>query len=228
MCGPPTALGIRAGSFGEQVGGILASCGRFLAEERPDRLLILGDTDSGLAAFVACRLGIPVYHMEAGNRCYDDRVPEEVNRRVIDQSSTILMPYTERSRLNLLREGFAGDGVYVTGNPMFEVLCRHEASIAASSALSDLGLRTGEYFLVTMHRQENVDVAGALAFPGGGPDAPRRGVPSSRSSARCTRAPPSGCRQLTWLPVTAAYAWSPLRVVGFRGPGAQRVLCAER
>jgi UDP-N-acetylglucosamine 2-epimerase (non-hydrolysing) len=159
---PDHALGIRAGSFGEQVGAILAATEQLLLAEQPDRLLILGDTNSGLAAFVACRLGIPVYHMEAGNRCYDNRVPEEVNRRVIDQSSSILMPYTERSRLNLLREGFATDRIYVTGNPMYEVLCRHESSIAASPVLSELGLRAGEYFLVTMHRQENVDVPARL------------------------------------------------------------------
>ncbi len=160
---PDHALGIRAGSFAEQVGAILTATERLLLKERPDRLLVLGDTNSGLAAFVAARLGIPVYHMEAGNRCYDDRVPEEVNRRVIDHSSTVLMPYTERSRLNLLREGFAGDRVYVTGNPMYEVLCRHDASIAASNALADIGLRDREYFLVTMHRQENVDVPERLA-----------------------------------------------------------------
>lgn len=160
---PDHAVGIRAGSFGEQVGAILAATERLIREERPDRLLILGDTNSGLAAFIACRLGIPVYHMEAGNRCYDHRVPEEINRRVIDQSSTVLMPYTERSRLNLLREGFPGERIYVTGNPMYEVLRRHESSIAASTVLGDLGLRAGEYFLVTMHRQENVDVPTRLA-----------------------------------------------------------------
>jgi UDP-N-acetylglucosamine 2-epimerase (non-hydrolysing) len=160
---PDHALGIRAGTVGEQVGAILAGVEQVIARERPDRLLVLGDTNSGLAAFIACRLGIPVYHMEAGNRCYDDRVPEEVNRRVIDQCSTVLMPYTERSRLNLLREGFAGDRVYVTGNPIYEVLRRHESRIAASGAMADLGLEPGKYFLVTMHRQENVDIPERLA-----------------------------------------------------------------
>ena len=155
---PDQFLGIRGDSFGAQVGALLTATERVIQDQQPDRLLILGDTNSGLAAFIACRLGIPVYHMEAGNRCYDDRVPEEVNRRVIDHSSTILMPYTEHSRLNLLKEGIAGERIYVTGNPIYEVLCRHHARIAASTALTDLGLQAGKYFLVTMHRQENVDV----------------------------------------------------------------------
>src|ERR1017187_6482732 len=103
---PNISLGVRAAGFGEQVGQILSRCETLLLEHRPDRLLILGDTNSGLSAIVARRLGIPVYHMEAGNRCYDDRVPEEVNRRVIDHSSSVLMPYTNRSRENLLAEGF--------------------------------------------------------------------------------------------------------------------------
>src|ERR671917_481028 len=98
---------------------------RLMLSERPDRLLILGDTNSALCAIVAKRLGVPVYHMEAGNRCYDDRVPEEVNRRIIDHSSDVLMPYTERSRANLLREGVAGERIFVTGNPIKEVLDHH-------------------------------------------------------------------------------------------------------
>jgi UDP-N-acetylglucosamine 2-epimerase (non-hydrolysing) len=96
--------------------------------------------------------------MEAGNRCYDDRVPEEVNRRIIDHSSDVLMPYTERSRQNLLREGIAGERIYVTGNPIYEVIQHFVPRIAESAALEELGLETGRYFLVTMHREENVDV----------------------------------------------------------------------
>jgi UDP-N-acetylglucosamine 2-epimerase (non-hydrolysing) len=148
---------VRGASFGEQVGQILAGTEQLLRDERPDRLLVLGDTNSGLAAIIARRLGIPVYHMEAGNRCYDDRVPEEVNRRVIDHASTVLMPYTNRSRENLLREGFPGQRVLVTGNPIKQVIDHFAPRIEASSALSEHGLEERKFFLVTMHRAENVD-----------------------------------------------------------------------
>ncbi len=146
------------GSFGEQAGKILEGTEKAFARWRPDRVLILGDTNSGLAAVVAKRSGIPVYHMEAGNRCYDDRVPEEVNRRIIDHSSDVLLPYTENSRQNLLREGIAGDRVYVTGNPIWEVIRHYGPRIEASNVLERLGLRPGGYFLATLHRAENVDL----------------------------------------------------------------------
>jgi UDP-N-acetylglucosamine 2-epimerase (non-hydrolysing) len=139
------------------VGRIIAGAEELLCRLRPDRLLILGDTNSGLAALPARRLGVPVYHMEAGNRCYDDRVPEEVNRRVIDHASTVLMPYTERSRANLLKEGIDGQRIFVTGNPIKQVIDGCAGRIEASTAISDLGLAPGRYFLVTMHRAENVD-----------------------------------------------------------------------
>jgi len=155
---PDYFLGVRGDSFGEQIGKIIAECDRLLSAEKPDKLLLLGDTNSALAAIVAKRMGIPVYHMEAGNRCYDDRVPEEVNRRIIDHSSDILMPYTERSRANLLREGIEGRRIYVIGNPIFEVLQHYRDAIAQSTILANLGIEPGKYFLVTMHRQENVDV----------------------------------------------------------------------
>src|SRR5262249_18415322 len=119
---------------------------------------ILGDTNSGLCALLAKRQGIPVYHMEAGNRCYDDRVPEEVNRRVIDHSSDVLMPYTERSRQNLLREGIEGRRVFVTGNPIFEVISHYERSMHASDVVCRLQLEPHDYFLATKHRAENVDI----------------------------------------------------------------------
>jgi UDP-N-acetylglucosamine 2-epimerase (non-hydrolysing) len=155
---PDHALGVRGTGFGEQAGQILARVEAVLRDERPDRLLVLGDTNSGLSALVAKRMGVEVYHMEAGNRCYDDRVPEEVNRRVIDHSSDVLLPYTERSRANLLREGIAGDRILVTGNPIKEVIDHFAPRIAASDALQRLGLAEGRYFLVTLHRAENVDV----------------------------------------------------------------------
>lgn len=154
---PDEVMNVRASGFGKQAGEILAGIEPILMSERPDRLLILGDTNSGLTAIVARRLGIPVFHMEAGNRCYDDRVPEEVNRRIIDHCSTVLMPYTERSRENLLREGIDGRRIYVIGNPIFQVITQHEAGIAASTVLETLGLDARRFFLVTMHRAENVD-----------------------------------------------------------------------
>lgn len=151
------SLDSRSDSAMGQVAKILAGVERELVKHKPDRLLILGDTNSGLAAFVAKRMGIPVYHMEAGNRCFDDRVPEEVNRRVIDHSSDVLMPYTERSRQNLLREGIASDRIFVTGNPIKEVLDHYSDKIDGSKILSSLKLKKGGYFLVTLHRAENVD-----------------------------------------------------------------------
>jgi UDP-N-acetylglucosamine 2-epimerase (non-hydrolysing) len=150
-------LGIRAENFAAQIGRIIEKMHGVLEQHHPDRLLILGDTNSGLAAIVARRMGIPVYHMEAGNRCFDDRVPEEVNRRVIDHSSTVLMPYTQRSRENLLAEGFATNRVYVTGNPIKQVIDNFAGPIEESAILDVLGLEPGRFFLVTAHRAENVD-----------------------------------------------------------------------
>lgn len=163
-------LGVRApdanlearGAFAEQVAAILTGTDRLLEAERPDRVLILGDTNSGLAAMCARRRGIPVYHMEAGNRCFDDRVPEEVNRRVIDHCSDVLMPYTERSRQNLLREGIPPHRIFVTGNPIHEVLTHFADRIEASDAPARLGVEPGGFFLATVHRAENVDTPARL------------------------------------------------------------------
>lgn len=154
---PDQYLGVDTSLPGRQVGAILAGCEEVFSRERPDRLLILGDTNSALSAFIAKRMGVPVYHMEAGNRCYDDRVPEEINRRVVDTCSDVLMPYTEGSRQNLLREGFPGDRIFVTGNPIYEVLRHFNQKIESSSILERLGFASGAYFLVTIHRAENVD-----------------------------------------------------------------------
>jgi len=163
-------LGVRApdhylnakGSLGEQLGILLSETEKILKKEKPDKLLILGDTNSALSAIIAKRYGIPVYHMEAGNRCYDDRVPEEVNRRIIDHSSDVLMPYTERSRQNLLREGIPGQRIFVTGNPIYEVIQHYDTQIQASAILRDLELAPDKYFLVTLHRAENVDAESRL------------------------------------------------------------------
>lgn len=160
---PDHHLGIVEPDFARQIARILTGCHDILVEERPDRLLVLGDTNSALSAIVAKRLGIPVFHLEAGNRCFDPRVPEEVNRRIIDGVSDILMPYTERSRANLLREGFLPDRIHVVGNPIHEVLQAHAGRIAASTAGAELGLEPGSFFLVTLHRSENVDAPPRLA-----------------------------------------------------------------
>jgi len=154
---PDYYLGIRGDSFAEQIGKIIVESEKVILKERPERILILGDTNSGLVSLVAKRMGIPVFHMEAGNRCFDDRVPEEVNRRVIDHSSDVLLPYTERSRANLLREGIPSDKIYVIGNPIYEVIKHYTKNIEKSRILDKLELQAGQYFLVTMHRAENVD-----------------------------------------------------------------------
>lgn len=154
---PDVALGIQEPSAGAQIGKILVETESLLQKHRPDRLLLLGDTNSSLAAVMAKRLGIPVYHMEAGNRCFDDRVPEEVNRRIIDSCSDVLMPYTEHSRRLLLREGYHPSRIYVTGNPIYEVLQAYGDQIDASKILKTLKVKKQKYVLVTLHRAENVD-----------------------------------------------------------------------
>ncbi len=154
---PDYYLGIQEETFGKQLGAIISAVETVIADEAPDRILLLGDTNSSLSAIVAKRLRVPVYHMEAGNRCYDDRVPEEVNRRIIDHCSDILMPYTERSRMNLLREGFDGEKIFVTGNPILEVLKYYDSEIESSIVLNKFNIKQSSYFLVTLHRAENVD-----------------------------------------------------------------------
>lgn len=160
---PDVHFGIRSNSFGEQIGQILGKADEALAEHKPDKVLILGDTNSALSAIVAARRGIPIFHMEAGNRCYDDRVPEEVNRRIIDHSSSVLLPYTERSKENLVAEGIERERIFVTGNPIREVLDNFADNISGSTILKKLPAKPFEYFLVTLHRAENVDLPERLA-----------------------------------------------------------------
>jgi UDP-N-acetylglucosamine 2-epimerase (non-hydrolysing) len=160
---PDHLLDCRAPTIMGQIAEILRGCEQVMLKEKPERLLILVDTNSTLASMVAKRLSIPVYHMEAGNRCYDDRVPEEINRRIVDHCSDILLPYTERSRANLLREGIAGERIYVTGNPIGEVLSHYAGRIKESQALHAMGVTSKGYFLVTLHRAENVDDEERLA-----------------------------------------------------------------
>ena len=154
---PDVFMGVRGEGFADQIGQILAGCEKLFLAEKPDTVLILGDTNTGLAAFVAKRMGIRVCHMEAGNRCFDDRVPEEVNRRVIDHCSSVLMPYTYRSAENLVREGIARERIYVTGNPIKEVLDHYAPQIAAADPFTEFGVKPDKYFLVTAHRAETVD-----------------------------------------------------------------------
>lgn len=151
------------GSFGEQLAIMLPQLESIILNEKPDAFLVLGDTNSSLGAIMAKRLGIRVFHMEAGNRCYDDQVPEEVNRRIIDHSSDILLPYTERSRQNLLAEGIEGKRIYVTGNPIAEVMEAYHDEIGESPILEQLKLDANRYLLVTLHRAENVDNPERLA-----------------------------------------------------------------
>ena len=154
---PDVFMGVRGTSFADQIGQILAKSEELFRREQPDSVLILGDTNTGIAAFVAKRMGIRVCHMEAGNRCFDDRVPEEVNRRVIDHSSTVLMPYTYRSAENLVREGIERRRIYVTGNPIREVLDHYAPQIEAADPFTKFGVKPGKYFLMTAHRAETVD-----------------------------------------------------------------------
>ncbi|GGA35933.1 non-hydrolyzing UDP-N-acetylglucosamine 2-epimerase [Paenibacillus physcomitrellae] len=154
---PDYVLQDRQASLGEQLAAMFAGMEDILNNERPDKVLLLGDTNSALCAVLAERMGIPVIHMEAGNRCFDLDVPEEKNRKVIDAISSINMPYTEQSKQHLIREGVPGPRIVLTGNPIYEVMKHFEPQVEASDVLGRLGLAPGEYFLVTTHRAENVD-----------------------------------------------------------------------
>jgi UDP-N-acetyl-L-fucosamine synthase len=147
----------------ETIGNVIARSDKLLRDLRPDAVLILGDTNSCLAAIAAKRLRIPVFHMEAGNRCFDQRVPEEINRKIVDHTSDINLTYSSIARENLLREGLPPDMVICTGSPMMEVLNHYKDKIVQSSILSDLGLETDGYFVVSTHREENVDSRENLA-----------------------------------------------------------------
>ncbi|RUS44638.1 non-hydrolyzing UDP-N-acetylglucosamine 2-epimerase [Cohnella sp. AR92] len=154
---PDVQLDHREETVGRQLASTFGAIEDVLRREKPDRVLVLGDTNSALCALVAERMGIPVAHMEAGNRCFDLSVPEEKNRRVIDAVSTINLPYTENSKNNLLREGFPVQRIVLSGNPIREVLEHYAPRIESSSILEKLGLEPGRYLLATLHRAENVD-----------------------------------------------------------------------
>jgi UDP-N-acetyl-L-fucosamine synthase len=147
----------------DTIGLVIARSDAALREIQPDAVLILGDTNSCLAAIAAKRLKIPIFHMEAGNRCFDQRVPEEINRKIVDHISDINLPYSQISRDYLLREGLPPDRVIVTGSPMYEVLHHYLPKIEASDVLARLGLEPEEYYLISAHREENVDDSGQFA-----------------------------------------------------------------
>jgi UDP-N-acetylglucosamine 2-epimerase (non-hydrolysing) len=154
---PDRFLEIKADGSAAFVAGVIKASDELLAETSPDALLILGDTNSCLCAYAAKRRKIPIFHMEAGNRCFDFRVPEEVNRRIVDHLSDVNLPYTEHARRNLLAEGLPPDRTIVTGSPMREVLEHYSELIAESRVLEEMGLEQGRYFLLSCHREENVD-----------------------------------------------------------------------
>ncbi len=144
-------------NLGETIGNIIAGSYKVLLREKPDALLILGDTNSALSAIPAKRLKIPIFHMEAGNRCFDQNVPEEINRKIVDHISDINLPYTEHSRRYLLAEGLRKEHIFVTGSPLPEVLHAHIEKIKESNILEKLKLKKDKYILVSAHREENID-----------------------------------------------------------------------
>ncbi len=144
-------------TLGETMGNILAKSYSVMEREQPDALLVLGDTNSALSAVCAKRLKIPIFHMEAGNRCWDWNVPEMINRKIVDHIADINLPYTEHSRRYLLSEGIDGKTVFVTGSPMREVLETYKEKIDASIIVKKVGLKQDNYLLVSAHREENID-----------------------------------------------------------------------
>lgn len=159
---PDHFLGTGGGTLGQTLGKILIESERVLAQERPDAVLVLGDTNSAISAIMARRMKIPVYHMEAGNRSFDRNVPEETNRKLVDHVADFNLVYTEHARRHLLSEGLEHRRIYLTGSPMREVLDHYRPQIAASDVLTRLSLEERRYFIVSLHREENVDNAPRL------------------------------------------------------------------
>jgi len=155
---PDRYLNVVGSDLGETMGNIISASYKLLVEEKPDALLVLGDTNSSLCAIPAKRLKIPIFHMEAGNRCFDQNVPEEINRKIVDHIADINLPYTEHSRRYLLSEGFRKEHIFVTGSPMAEVILKNRAKIESSKALEEYGVKKGGYFVLSMHREENIDI----------------------------------------------------------------------
>jgi UDP-N-acetyl-L-fucosamine synthase len=159
---PDHFLEAAGGNAAETIGRIIIAVDRVLAEERPEALLVLGDTNSCLAVIPAKRRRIPVFHMEAGNRCFDQRVPEEINRRIVDHTADVNLCYSAIAREYLLREGLPPDLVITTGSPMFEVLEHYRPQIEGADVLGRLGVPKGGYFVVSAHREENIDTPRAF------------------------------------------------------------------
>lgn len=154
---PDHFLNAAGGTAADTIGRVIIEVDKVLDAERPEAMLILGDTNSCLSVIPAKRRRVPVFHMEAGNRCFDERVPEEINRRIVDHSADINLPYSSIAREYLLAEGLPADRVIKTGSPMFEVLNHYRPGIEASNVLTELGVEPGRYFVVSAHREENVD-----------------------------------------------------------------------
>ena len=157
---PDIVLEASASSLGEQIGKMMTGLGKVLEEHKPDKVLVLGDTNTSFAAtFISERMGYPVFHMEAGNRCFDKTVPEEINRHAIDAIASVNLPYNENSKNHLLREGMSVKRIFKTGNPIGEVIWYYDSAISFSNILETLDLETKPFVLVTAHRAENVDSA---------------------------------------------------------------------
>jgi len=155
---PDYFLNVAGKHLGETIGNVIAKSFEVLTNEMPDALLVLGDTNSVLCTIAAKRLKIPIFHMEAGNRCFDQNVPEEINRKISDHISDINLTYTEHSRRYLLSEGFRKDHVFVTGSPLREVLTKYASKIEESNVLQRLDLTKDKYIVVSAHREENIDL----------------------------------------------------------------------
>lgn len=154
---PDFYLDVVGAHLGGTLGSIISKSYELMQQEKPDALLILGDTNSALSAISAKRLKIPIFHMEAGNRCFDENLPEETNRRIVDHISDVNLPYTEHARRYLIAEGIRKEHIYVTGSPMREVIYTNENKIAASRVINELGLEEGKYIILSAHREENID-----------------------------------------------------------------------
>ena len=154
---PDNYLGVVGNDLGETIGNIVAKSYALMLEAKPDAVLILGDTNSALSAISAKRLKIPIFHMESGNRCFDENLPEETNRRIVDHISDINLPYTEHARRYLVSEGIRKEHIYVTGSPMKEVIEAHKEDIDSSKVVQDLKLNKGQYIVLSSHREENID-----------------------------------------------------------------------